>query len=484
MYSDKIESLRKRVSGALSSLNVLFEEPVGGQCEIIDIDRKDFIVLLKTVLMAMAEDLELIYGNSEPATRFFEVVDKRADSIDYINRMCFFCRDKSFEHNLEAAIMDLAAAEDDFFGDLNAREKGRREFARYRFSHAARLCDACSTLIPDYLNLLEMLSGEGDVIPRVYPQGYSLLCRNSLFILPDKRIMPSRIAKFRELAERADPFSVGRTFRYVNGVFRPVTLNSIRPVEKFYGYLEVKELYLKHLTAFVNGEANIPLLITSLPGLGKTHFSISYSLHFPELILILPEPEDLESGLVELINRLARRKNHKFVVFFDDVDPRNIDWYYFRTNVGGSFVLPDNVILLAASNYFFPPNICSRGREVRFPMFDETACKGMIYDYLRSLKLRNPSPDLISVMAADYQEEFGQKIYAELSPRTMVRYLDIYDRDPQKRKRMLEMSKGDVITKPDPQMFTEFNVKLVRQLYGEEGLEELRNQMLKGMLDD
>ncbi len=484
MHSDRIESLRKRVSGALSSLNVLFETPVERQRQVVDIDRKDFVVLLKTVLAAMAEDLELVYGNPEPATRFFEVVDNRADSIDYINRMCAFCAERSFERNLEAAIMDLAAAEDDFFGNLNSSKKELREFARYRFAHAARLCQGCATLIPDYLNLLEMLSGVENALPRVYPQGYSLICGKELFVLPEKRIMPSRVEKYRELARQADPFSVGRTFRYINGRFHPVVLNSIRPVEKFYGYLEVKELFVKHLTAFVNGEANIPLLITSLPGLGKTHFSISYTLHFPELKLILPEPEDLEEGLVELVGRLARRKNHKFVVFFDDVDPREIDWYYFRTNVGGSFVLPENVMVVVASNYYFPPNICSRGREVRFPMFDETACRGMIYDYLRSLKLRNPSNDLISVMAADYQEEFGQKVYAELSPRTMVRYLDMYDRDPRKRKRMLDMSKGEVITKPDPQMFNEFNIKLIRQLHGEDGIEELRNQMLKGMLDD
>ena len=484
MQSDKIESLRRRVAEALSSLNVLFEVPVEQRREIIDIDRRDFIVLLKAVLAAINNDLTRIFGETESSIRLFEIIDGQADSIDYINQLYHFCRNVSFECNLEAAVMDLAATEDDFFGQLNSPQRELRELTRYRFTHAARLCNACATLIPDYLNLLELPARGENSIARIYPGSYNLTCRSGAFTLPEKRIMPGRIARLRAQAAAADPFCVGRTFRYVNGRFIPVTLHSIRSVEKFYGYAGVKELYLKHFSAFVKGESNTPLLITSLPGLGKTHFSISYSLHFPELTLILPEPEELEAGLVDLIERLSRRKNHKFAVFSDDVDARSINWYYFRTNVGGSFALPENIIILVASNYDFPPNICSRGREVRFPMFDDTACKGMIYDYLLSLKLRHPPADLISVMAADYQEEFGQKIYAELSPRTMVRYLDIYDRDVRKRKRMLEMSKQDVITKSDPQMFNEFNIKLVRRLYGEEGIEELRNQMLKGMLDD
>ncbi|MDD3118545.1 MAG: hypothetical protein PHQ27_05165, partial [Victivallales bacterium] len=416
--------------------------------------------------------------------RRFEVVSDEVDAVDLINQLCRFCRTVPFERRLETAIMDLSAAEDDFFGALNSPQPEVRKFIRFQLAHAGRLCDACATLIPDYLALLEAAPEDDNVLPRIYPGADRLTCRPGRFTVPQHRISPARIARFRAMAASADPFCIGRTFRYINGRFVPVTLHAIRPVEKFYGYAGVKDLYLKHFTAFVRGEANIPLLISSLPGMGKTHFSISYALHFPELTLILPDPEDLEAGLAGLIERLSRRKNHQFAVFFDDVDARNIDWYHFRTHVGGSFALPGNIIIMIASNYEFPPNIYSRGREVRFPLFDNITCQGMIYDYLLSLKLRHPSPDLISVMAADYQEEFGQKVYAELSPRTMVRYLDIYDHDPNKRRRMLEMSKQDVISKPDPQMFNEFNLKLVRRLYGEEGIEELRNQMLQGMLDD
>jgi hypothetical protein len=143
-------------------------------------------------------------------------------------------------------------------------------------------------------------------------------------------------------------------------------------------------------------------------------------LHFPNLTLILPEPGDLERPLEKLIRRLAARKDRRFVLFFDDVDAPRIDWYFFRTNVGGSFCLPSNVIIAIASNYQFPANISSRGTGLSFPMFDEIRCQEMIFDFLRSFGMRQPPAELVSVIAADYVEEFGQKFFEELSPRTLV----------------------------------------------------------------
>jgi len=485
MQADKIESLRKRASNALASLNVLFEVPDDGGNRILDIDRIEFVSLLKKILNSMHRDLESVYGDSAVSARFYEVVDEGPDSVDYINRMAEFCLNTSFESLLEAAILDISAMEDDFFGDLNSSDKQLKTLLRFKLSHADRLCMVCASLIPDFLNQLEINGGGDEGISRVNPCCYDLTCDIKTFKIGDGKVSDKKIESLREIARSADPFRLGRTFRFIDGEFCQVNLNSIRTVDKFYGYFTVKELFEKHFTAFSKGESNIPLLITSLPGLGKTHFSIAYTLAFPEMTLILPEPEDLEQNLVSLIRRLEKRRNHKFVIFFDDIDTRKIDWYYFRTNVGGSFMLPDNIIIVIASNYDFPANICSRGREVTFPMFDEEACSGMIYDYLKSLKMRNPSTDLIAVMAADYQEGFGQKVYAELSPRSLVRYLDTYDCSQEKRRRMLELSRENVITRPDPQLFYEFNIRLIRQLYGEEGIEELRNRALRtGRIED
>ena len=78
--------------------------------------------------------------------------------------------------------------------------------------------------------------------------------------------------------------------------------------------------------------------------------------------------------------------------------------------------------------------------------------------------MRHPPVSLISVIAADYVEDFGQKKFEELSPRTMVRYLDRYDTDAAKRKKMLDLSREELIAKPDAQSFYEANKKITERL--------------------
>lgn len=73
---------------------------------------------------------------------------------------------------------------------------------------------------------------------------------------------------------------------------------------------------------------------------------------------------------------------------------------------------------------------------------------------------------------------FGQKEFDELSPRTLARYLELYLDDSAKRRRMLELSRGEVITRPDSQVFYEMNMKLLRALYGEEAIDEVRKKEL------
>ncbi|MPN59588.1 hypothetical protein SDC9_207309 [bioreactor metagenome] len=77
-------------------------------------------------------------------------------------------------------------------------------------------------------------------------------------------------------------------------------------------------------------------------------------------------------------------------------------------------------------------------------------------------------------------ESFGQKLFDELSPRTLARYLELYLADKEKRKRLLEFSRGEMITKPDSQAFYAMNLKLLRALYGEEAIDEIREKELSG----
>ena len=279
----------------------------------------------------------------------------------------------------------------------------------------------------------------------------------------------------------ADRFLRGRVFRFIRDRFIPAKADSAKPVEKFFGFPGVRAIFQDHFRKYAEGISNIPLLINSLPGYGKTSMTISYALAEPEVVLILPEPEALEEDWHALMAPLTARRDLKFVVFFDDIDPRSINWYKFRTHVGGAFTLPPNVNVALSANYEFPPSILSRGRRVSFPVFDEVRCQEMVEDFLRDFGLRTIPGNLVSLIAADYTEEFGQHKFTELSPRTLMRYLEIYQKSTVKRRNIVEVAMGPMITRPDPELFYEFNIELMRSLYGEDYIKRLLKERLKNL---
>ncbi len=282
-----------------------------------------------------------------------------------------------------------------------------------------------------------------------------------------------------KIAKIYDPFALERSYQWRDGVFTAVQLHSIRPISEFYGYESLRAFFKNYFYRFIQGENYVPLLMTSLPGLGKTHLTISNILAHDNLTLILGAPETLTHDLPQLFAKLAARPYRKFVIFIDDIDTRNVDWYTFRTYVGGSYTLPKNVTLAIASNFPFPPNVLNRGQNCLFPLFDPSRCNEMIHDFLCSMGMKKPPERLVMVIAANYTEEVGQKIYEDLSPRTLIRYLELFRADPEKRKRMLELSLSNVSTRPDPDLFFESNIQRLRALYGESAIDELRHEVMK-----
>jgi hypothetical protein len=93
--------------------------------------------------------------------------------------------------------------------------------------------------------------------------------------------------------------------------------------------------------------------------------------------------------------------------------------------------------------------------------------------------LKSAPRNLVSLIGADYCEEFGQKKFTELSPRTLMRYLAYYEGNQSKRRTMVELSMGELITKPDAELFYEFNINLMRTLYGDEYIDKLREAELR-----
>ena len=460
---------------AAASFNVLFEQlDASGNVRVVVSDRyRAFLEMLRVYLRKERQERE---GRVSP-----NPVSGEPDTVDALNALAQLCGDRSFGSVLDGALFESLLR-------LNSSASLRPELLKAveknttvaggTVRHAIRFAKSLAAVLKSSAALKEYAGQKnGEELSRLSPAAGMLSLRGSVF----PRATPKGLAM--ELASRfelSDPFAHERSFRYKEEEFIPVQLKSIRPVEQFFGYAEAKRVLEEHFSGFLAGKHNLPLLISGLPGLGKTQMTIAYALSHPEVTLILPGPESLQAGLENLIEKLTAAPSHRFILFFDDIDTREVNWYYFRTHVGGSFVLPRNILTVIASNYRFPPNISSRGRAFTFPFFDEIRCQEMIEDMFLSRGMEHISSELLSLIAADYVESFGQKLFDELSPRTLARYLELYLADQEKRRLMLELSHGDVITKPDPQAFYAQNMGLLRALYGQEAIDEIREKELSG----
>ena len=473
----EINKLKEFISEAIASINVLFLRPENNHLNCIDIYRKSFIDKYLTTLNTVYDDLSALNANTATAKRYSTVIVNTADSIDYINDLTVQCTDKSLIKNLELCVFDALAAHGVFSG-RSCDSFILNETGKFLLFHGERVCRNSKSLLL-FLNILEKNIVNKGTLSRVRPEVQLLFDGETEIKLKRGSVSAETMTMLSVKAKDADPFNGNRAFRYINNNFYPAELTSIRQIDKFFGFVGVRKTFSEHFNDFSKGVTNLPFLISSLPGLGKTHLAISHALAHDNLTLILPEPEDLEKGLELLIRKLAARKDHRFVVFFDDIDPGKINWYYFRTNIGGSFILPNNICIVIASNFEFPANILSRGRSVKFPIFDEIKCTEMVEDFLLALGMKHCNNDLISVIAADYVEEFAQRKFEELSPRTLIRYLEIYEKDIKKRKRMLEFSRAEMITRPDSKIFYDFNIKLMKMLYGAEIIDVIREEKLK-----
>ena len=463
---------------AAASFNVLFEhlDPVSKERAVVPSRYAPFLEMLRLFLRKERQER----AGTQPAAAV-AFCSGEPDTVDVLNSLVPLCGTRSFVSMIDGALFDALLR-------MNASSALRPEQLKAlddpasvpgeTIRHAIRFAKSLAAVLKSCSAFREYaVQKEGGELSRLSPAAAALSLRGSVFPRATVKGLAMELAvRFKQ----NDPFAQDHSFRFKNHDFIPVELQSVRPVDKFFGYNEAKRVFREHFSGFLEGKHNLPLLISGLPGLGKTQMTISHALSYPEITLILPGPESLQTELEELIERLAASPQHKFLVFFDDIDTREINWYYFRTHVGGSFVLPRNVMTVIASNYRFPPNISSRGRAFTFPFFDEIRCQEMIEDMFLSRGMEHVSPELLSLIAADYVESFGQKLFDELSPRTLARYLELYLADQEKRRLMLELSHGDVITKPDPQAFYAQNMGLLRALYGKEAIDEIREKELSG----
>ncbi len=473
--------LQNTAEEALASINVLFCKPdAASRLCVADIPGREWLQCLQKTFLAISGELAELPVRPGSVCRYFRLNDNsgNADSIDMMNNLVQLAAGKSFAELLEECIWNGIIRQGISGRDVEDLTSPKAVDARFYFNHAVRLSNAMSLLTEYY----ELLKQENE-LSRLRPDFLRLSGKRTVFA--DKKVTAVGIGDL-SVAEAAaelrsrDIFCRERTFRYVNGNFQAISAGNIRKAEDFFGYSGVKRSFAEHFQRFAAGNASEPLLVSGLPGLGKTQFTMAHVLAQPGLILVLAGPEELEKGLEKLLGTLSCAGEHRFVVFFDDIDPDTLDWYWFRTNVGGALAMPENVMIALAANYDFPASILSRGRGITFPVFDVVRCEEMVEDFLKSKGLMRPSVELVGVIAADYTEEFGQKKFPELSPRTLVRYLGWYDKDMNKRRRLLEQSKLELVSRPDAQLFQEFNLKQIKLLYGGDKMLETIGEGING----
>ncbi len=468
--TEERDELLRMAGVALAAFNVLFARPdPSGEPAPPEGAGGVWLRCYHRALTAIRRELERPEAEAGNSRRYAEVPEPgTSDSVDAMNALVQVSEGRSFADHLEREV----------FGALYRRGVNARTLtdiaapeaaeARHFLRHALKALEALALFrrYPSYLK--ELYAGDFE-LSRLRPELSRLASSRGSF--PDFKVGVGSIgglplSRVGEILAGCDRFGGGRAFRYIGGRFTPVDTASIRTPGEFFGYAGVRHSFADHFHRFAEGIGGEPLLVSGLPGLGKTQFTMAFALERPELTLVLAGPDELEHGLEALLAELRDAGEHRFVVFFDDIDPRTLDWYWFRTNIGGALTMPGNVMVALAANNDFPASILSRGRGISFPVFDVIRCEEMVEDFLKFKGLRDPSPELVGVIAADYTEEFGQKKFPELSPRTLIRYLRWYDSDPAKRRRLLEMSKLELVTRPDPQLFQEFNLKQIQLLYG------------------
>lgn len=470
--------LKSALLSAISSFRVLFPlqetDLKTARSLIVENSEIDFLCLMNFFINALKKDIESLEKDISTASRVHSLIDEEFDSVDYAN---ILLENTKFTYSdmMKKCILETFIQKGFSPNFLNLKKIKEKSRILFYLQHADNLTNDLPKTVKKFFTLCKKYS-DSKMLQRLMPDTDSFFSSSSSFRISHENA-DKTLSELRKELDKSDIFNSAQAFRYIDETFYPAYLDSIRNVDKFYGYYKAKLLFKEYFDSFASGSINYPFLISSFPGLGKTHFAISYTLANPELTLILPEPADLEEKLEALIGKLERRKNRRFVLFFDDIDTNNVNWYYFRTHVGGSFMLPDNITIVIASNYEFPANISSRGRGFVFPPFDEVLCMEMVEDFLRGMKMQDPKHQLVSVIAADYVEEFGQKKFEELSPRTLVRYLERYEKDINKRRKMLELSNEDVIAQPDTQVFTEVNIKLMEAFFGEEAVKKYHEKL-------
>lgn len=477
----RIAELQRTVAQALTSASVLFQRPSNGQVSVRAIVHRQKIDNFLRALQAVRDELTQAREEASTSRRYYEVVDESPDSIDYINTLVADGSGRPFSDFLTDATWDAVR-------ERLPRGPVRRGMDLSHFTHtlahAQRLLATGIGALTAYTVLLES-SAQGAVsesIPRLDPTALGeSQAERTLDSALDGALTPKKVKAISTRIKRHDRFAQSRTFRVMAGDILPGTIGEIRMLENFYGYTQERKILGKILTDFIDGVTNRPLLVTGMPGMGKTHMTIAHALSQDGLTLVNAEQEDLGAGLEELVITLGQHPYRKFLVFFDDVEPDHVPWSTFRNQVDGYLPYPDNVEIVIATNGEFPASIRSRCRVFELRPMNPEVCEEFIVDYLNEHRwMSQPYPNLVSTLAADFSSMFRRRVVNELTPRSLIQYFEMLEKDTEKIRRLIRESLEDVVRVPSEEPFIESNRQILHRLERERGI---RRNSLEGRVE-
>lgn len=473
---DRIAGLKSGVAQAIASANVLFEQPSSEETKTHALIHRELLDAFVRCLRSIRAELDLLSTDPATARRYREVVADSPDSIDYANHLMGASGRRSFAGVLRQCVWDVIRERLHASGtDDEAASDSRLLHA---LEHACRLFEVGLSVPADYLALLHDLNAPTapNALPRLDPTGLGAFEGDANAVRMDaKGLTTKMLGAIREQIKSQDIFAGGRTFRPVHDEILPGQVADARSLDNFYGYKTEQAILDEHFKGFAEGETVQPLLMSGMPGVGKTHLSIAHALSLPGAILINAEQEFIAAPLERLFDRLGGHPYRRFVLLFDDVEPEHINWSTFRNHIDGYLPHTDNVGVVITTNGEFPAQIRSRCRVFEFRPMSPEVCMEFISDYLEVYKwMSQPYPDLVSTVAADYASMFSRNLLNDLTPRSLVRYLEMLEGDKEKIRKLIRESLGEVVRIPTEDPFLESNrqikERLARERRGELGL--------------
>jgi hypothetical protein len=468
---NRTEQLTRDLAALKASWQLLLREPLvaGNGQSPSAAHRSDLLEaywrLLQCISQELAQSSRAASSTGSLTRRYVQVIDETAaDSIDCLNYILEHSQGRPLAQVLAEGLWESLAVR--LPAGASDEQLACDAQVHHMLLHASQLARLGVEVPRAYMQRLKAACKAVPGLPsRLMPTELGSLAQDAALLDPSK-VDAQALGRIRERIASRDQFAGSRAFRAYGGKVLPSVVGEIRAADDFYGYRHERRFFLEHFTAFAGGAKVPPLLLSGLPGLGKTHFTIAFTFASPELVLVTSEQGQLGAELEPLVATLGRHPHRRFVLFFDDVDAEDLDWSHFRNQVEGFLPYPSNVAMVVASNYSFPAAVRSRCVVFEFRPMGPAVCQEMVEDYLkRNMHIAQPRPDLVNTVVADYTNEYVNGLLDELTPRSLVRYLQMLENGELRRERIYTESATGYVRQPLEELFIAANRRVEEQMH-------------------